>query len=313
MIGVSVILTNYNHAPFLKERIDSVLNQTHENFELIILDDCSEDNSRDIIEPYKEHPKVSHVEYNKRNSGFLFRQWQKGVQLAKEEWIWIAQSDDVADPLFLETLVACIQQYPSSGIVYSNSYKEDQDDTNFKTTAEETNFDFSTTNWDHSHFMKGETAITGYLSKKNIVLNASCALMKKQYLTGIFPEIKSMKYYADWYIYIHIAAKADFGYCHQLLNTFRRHPGSIIRQSEIMGIKTDCFRILNLLSQQVYITNKPELVNYFTDNYLKPGLKSEGTIFFIRLMTRCFFINPGLAMIVIKKIVQSKRKRNQAS
>ena len=42
---VSVIIPNYNHAPFLKERIDSVLNQTYQNFEVILLDDCSTDNS----------------------------------------------------------------------------------------------------------------------------------------------------------------------------------------------------------------------------------------------------------------------------
>jgi len=47
---VSVIIPNYNHSKFLKERIDSVLNQTFQNFEVIILDDCSKDNSKEIIE-----------------------------------------------------------------------------------------------------------------------------------------------------------------------------------------------------------------------------------------------------------------------
>ena len=57
MIQISVIIPNYNHAVFLKERIESVLNQTYTNFELIILDDCSTDNSRDIIEFYRQHHK----------------------------------------------------------------------------------------------------------------------------------------------------------------------------------------------------------------------------------------------------------------
>ena len=48
--SVSVIIPNYNHAPFLKERIDSVINQHYDNFEVIILDDCSKDNSREVIE-----------------------------------------------------------------------------------------------------------------------------------------------------------------------------------------------------------------------------------------------------------------------
>ncbi len=312
MTRFSVIIPNYNHAAFLKERIESVLIQAYSDFELIILDDCSTDNSRDIIEQYRQHPKVSHIVYNKRNSGYPCKQWQKGVQLAKGEWIWIAESDDVAGPLFLESLLNCIQQYPSAGIVYTNSYKEDTDAGGFKTTAEETNFDFSVNKWDHSNLIKGETAINNYLRKKNIILNISSALIRKQYLDSLLPEIKAMKYYADWYLYIRLAAISDIGYSSQLLNTFRRHPGSLIHQSAIRGIKTDCFRILNLLSIQPYIGNKPELIVYFTDNYLKPGLKSAGMIFFTRLITRWFLINPGLATVILKKIIYSALKRGRA-
>ena len=56
---VSVIIPNYNHAPYLKERIDSVLNQTYQDFEVIILDDCSPDNSVEVIEQYRSNPHVS--------------------------------------------------------------------------------------------------------------------------------------------------------------------------------------------------------------------------------------------------------------
>ena len=55
---ISIIIPNYNHAPYLTERIESVLNQTYQNFEVIILDDCSTDNSREIIEKYANNPKV---------------------------------------------------------------------------------------------------------------------------------------------------------------------------------------------------------------------------------------------------------------
>lgn len=66
---VSVIVPNYNHAPFLKDRLDSIFRQEFEDYEVILLDDCSTDGSREIIESYRDHEKVSHVVLNERNSG----------------------------------------------------------------------------------------------------------------------------------------------------------------------------------------------------------------------------------------------------
>ncbi len=69
---VSVILPNYNHAKYLPQRIESILNQTYQNFELIILDDCSSDNSREVIERYKDNPRISKIIFNEKNSGSRF-------------------------------------------------------------------------------------------------------------------------------------------------------------------------------------------------------------------------------------------------
>lgn len=123
--NVSVIIPNYNHAPYLIERIESVLNQTYQDFEVIILDDCSKDNSHEIIELYRNHSKVSQIEYNETNSGSTFKQWQKGISMAQGEWIWIAESDDVADFTFLEVLVAKTKKHLDLSIIYSQSLKID--------------------------------------------------------------------------------------------------------------------------------------------------------------------------------------------
>ncbi len=69
MPTVSVIVPNYNHASFLKQRINSILEQTYQDFELILLDDCSTDNSREILEQYRSNPHVSHIAHNEINSG----------------------------------------------------------------------------------------------------------------------------------------------------------------------------------------------------------------------------------------------------
>ena len=99
---VSVIIPNYNHAQYLPERIESVFGQTYPNYEVIILDDCSTDNSREVIEQYRTNPHVSQIIYNEENSGGVFKQWKKGLSLAKGDLLWIAESDDKCENTFLE-------------------------------------------------------------------------------------------------------------------------------------------------------------------------------------------------------------------
>lgn len=100
---VSIILPNFNHANYLSERLESIFNQSYQNFEVIILDDCSIDTSIEILNTYKNHPKVSHFIVNTVNSGSPFKQWQKGLKLAKGDFVWIAESDDYCDLNFLES------------------------------------------------------------------------------------------------------------------------------------------------------------------------------------------------------------------
>ncbi len=103
---ISAIVPNYNHGKYLRERLDSILNQTYDNFELLLLDDCSSDDSRTIIEEYqKRHPAKIKVFLNQENSGSVFKQWGKGLSHAEGNLIWICESDDSCEPDFLETLV----------------------------------------------------------------------------------------------------------------------------------------------------------------------------------------------------------------
>ncbi|MCK7589899.1 glycosyltransferase [Subsaxibacter sp. CAU 1640] len=102
-LTVTIILPNYNHSRYLKERLNSIFDQTYQDFEVIILDDASTDNSVELLSIYRNHPKVSYFIVNKVNSGSPFIQWQKGLQLAKGTYVWIAESDDYCDLNFLES------------------------------------------------------------------------------------------------------------------------------------------------------------------------------------------------------------------
>ena len=79
---VSVIVPNYNHAPYLRQRLDSIINQTFRDFEVIVLDDASTDNSREIIQTYAHYPMFRFL-FNETRNGSAFKQWQIGLENAR--------------------------------------------------------------------------------------------------------------------------------------------------------------------------------------------------------------------------------------
>src|SRR5262249_35072754 len=119
---VSIVVPNYNHARFLPQRLDSILGQTFQDFELILLDDCSTDDSRTILSQYARDPRVR-IEFNEVNSSNPFKQWNKGVGLARGEYVWIAESDDYADARLLENLAPRLDDEPRAGFAYCRSWR----------------------------------------------------------------------------------------------------------------------------------------------------------------------------------------------
>ena len=114
MPKVTVILPNYNHGRYLTRRIESILNQTYRDFVLLIMDDASTDNSREIIERYTGDSRVKTI-YNSKNSGSPYLQWKLGLSHAQTDYVWIAESDDSAELTLLETLVDRLDRNPQVG------------------------------------------------------------------------------------------------------------------------------------------------------------------------------------------------------
>ena len=76
-------MPNYNHAPYIKERMESILAQDYPDFEVILLDDASTDESLSVLKSYENHPKVVRLIANETNSGNTFLQWKRGLEMAK--------------------------------------------------------------------------------------------------------------------------------------------------------------------------------------------------------------------------------------
>lgn len=228
---VSVILPNYNHARFLKERIDSILNQTFQDFELILLDDCSSDNSVEVLEEYRNNPHVSHIELNEQNCGSPFMQWEKGIRLAKGKYIWIAESDDKAENRFLERTVEALEKHPEAQLCLTGSHLIDT----WGKPLHSSEFD----QWAEDGQIY-EYPNLQYLRKKmlnqNTVYNASMVLFRRENcLENITPAYKEMRYCGDWLFWIEQARKGNVIEIHQKLNFFRKHPANTTNQGAREG------------------------------------------------------------------------------
>ena len=89
MFKLSIILPCFNHAKFLQERLDTILNQTYNDWELIIIDDKSTDKSLEILSEFvkKNGSRVKHFVINQSNSGSGYYSWKKGIELAQTKYI----------------------------------------------------------------------------------------------------------------------------------------------------------------------------------------------------------------------------------
>ena len=219
---VSIIIPNYNHAAFLEQRLQTVLHQTFQDFEVILLDDASTDGSQEILESYLNHPKVAHLIINLNNSGSPFKQWQKGIDLAKGEYIWIAESDDYSELHFLETLLSKMNN--TTGICYAQTVDVDVQGNTLSNRLVYTE-DFVPNIWRADFDMQGNKFIKKYLSVKNVVPNASAVLFKRELVdqTLFSEKLLQMKMCGDWFFWARIMGKTQIAFVSETLNYFRNH------------------------------------------------------------------------------------------
>lgn len=242
MPHVSVIVPNYNHAPYLKLRIDSILSQTFRDFELILLDDCSTDHSKEVLLSYKDHPKVTHLVFNEENSGSTFKQWEKGIELATGEYIWIAESDDWAQANFLEQIISAIGTNDTIGLVYTASKIID--------SAGEVTYENTEQNTHEVMEYKGNQFISEKLLTSNAIWNASMTIFKKSlFYTQDDTSYREMKYCGDWFLYAQFSRRADVLEVKQTLNNYRIHSNNVSTEAKRSGkFFTEGFRVFEYIS-----------------------------------------------------------------
>ena len=233
MPTASVVIPNYNHARFLRRRIDSVLQQTFQDFEVILLDDCSTDDSRSILSSYAGDPRVR-VEFNDANSGNTFKQWNKGVRLARGNYIWIAESDDYADERMLERLVAVLDADPQIAYAYCKSWRVSARG-DLDGFADDYLARLDSRRWTTDYCADGIEECRNYLVRANPVPNASAALFRKAVYERVGGADESLRLCGDWKLWAAMALTGKVAYLAEPLNFFRFHDATVRKKSEYMS------------------------------------------------------------------------------
>lgn len=224
-LKVSVIVPNYNHSKFLRQRLDCIYQQTYKNIEVILMDDCSKDNSREILEEYRNsYPEITKYVPNEVNSGGVFYQWCKGIKLAAGEICWIAESDDFCDKNFIEKLIPAFED-PEVKISYCHYQFVNQEGNPKEFTFESYVGSVSKTKWSKNYVNDSEQEVKEAMALINSIPNASGALFRKPGELEIFKEKRwlSMKICGDWIFYLYLMHGGKVAYSVDTNSYFRFH------------------------------------------------------------------------------------------
>jgi glycosyltransferase involved in cell wall biosynthesis len=284
---VSVVVPNYNHARYLQKRMDSVWGQTYQDFEVILLDDCSTDESRKIIAGYWNDPRVR-IEVNERNSGSAFKQWNKGVALARGKYVWIAESDDHADKRLLERLVAVLDAEPATALVSCRSWRVSADD-RLDGFADWYFVDLGPNGWTVDFCVDGYDVCRNYLVHCNTIPNASAVLFRKAAFERVGGADESLVLGADWKLWAAMALTGKVAYVSEPLNYFRFHDTSVRSQGREARIHVaESLRIIRWILGQISVTDATleGLLNTYCDQWVRAVLNPRVPLRFKRAILR---------------------------
>ena len=174
---VPVVVPNFNYARHLRERLSSIAEQTWPVAEILVLDDASTDDSVAVLQALRggiaPEPRI---EVNATNSGSVFRQWRKGVDMVAGDYVWIAEADDLAKPAFLETLVAALEAHPDVAMAYCESEAIDADGALVMPDYRAWTRDLSPQKWSAAYTASGADEAAQGLGVKNTIPNVSAVL-----------------------------------------------------------------------------------------------------------------------------------------
>ena len=233
-------MPNYNGGKYLKASINSVINQSHTNWELIIVDDCSTDNSSSIIKQFSNIDSRIKLYVLEQNSGTPGTPRNKGFNKTRGDYIAFLDSDDIWHPHKLTIQLKFMMKY-NSKFSFTNVllFSNESEINGYISNKRAINIDFKIKRINYD-----------YLLRKNFVKSCSTALLKREVIGETrFNEDPRFKAVEDYMFWLDILKtncnEADWL---DLNTTFYRESGSSISSSKLFMIKQN-YRMYNHLFQ----------------------------------------------------------------
>ena len=237
---VSLVVASYNHAGFLVRRMDSLITQTYTDTEILVIDDCSPDNSVEVLRGYETQSKVR-LFVREKNGGWVAVSNQ-GVDLSSGEFVLFANCDDDCDPRMIERLVDAMQRHPSAGIAFCRSLMVDEND---RVLGD----DFAIREAAFKSRCAGDTLLTGaeasrFLLHSCVIPNLSAALFRRECFSEVGYLSLDYRVCCDWDLFFRVAARYDIAYVAEPLNRFRQHRETIRSVTKDKVVFEEYFRLL---------------------------------------------------------------------
>jgi len=220
---VTVLVPSYNHGQYLRERIESIFAQSYRNIELIVIDDCSQDNSDGVVRQLQSIHDFKYIR-NVRNSGTPFAAWERICELAQGEFIWVCESDDVAESVFLETAVNRLIANSRAVLFYSNSLVINEASEVVGHTESYFRDVWREGRWEQDFSATGSDELAKFQLRGQTVPNMSSALITATAFKNAFnPFLKRLRLTGDWLFVGDVLRQGDVEFSREALSRFRKH------------------------------------------------------------------------------------------
>lgn len=221
---ISIITASYNYAEYISQTIESIINQTYTNWELIIVDDGSKDNSVEIIKSYcQKDSRIKLYQHKNAVNKGLKDTLLLGIKKASSEWITFLESDDEFVSTNLEEKVKIINSNPNIKFIFNDI--EIFGDLEFLKHA------YMTRVYDTLK-AEGVLDIRNSLKYRNPIPTFSCVMLKKEILKSL--DFNSpIKPLLDYYLWLQVAKRFEIYFINKKLTRWRKHPDSYINQKKI--------------------------------------------------------------------------------